>query len=220
MKTSKIFYSLLKNKIKTNSKTLPSLVFYVLVVMLFSISLGVETSKLEIIAPSVIWVAFALSALMVLDNIYAELKTPLADYYLRSVIPMPLLNLSHIAVHWIVAMLPLLVLMPLQLVLLNVPLAEWVYYFTGLIPGSIIFCLLGSMIAALNLTTKKGTLLTCVLLLPLFLPVLILGISIITLGTAGYEHLSPVLWLWGMVCLLLPVAPWLSANILEMSLKR
>lgn len=211
---------LLKNKLKTNGRTLLGLIFGLLVVMLFPLTLGPNASEVKIIAPAVLWIAVTLTSLLVLPDLYKEFNQGMGDYYFRSPHPLPVLISCHIFIHWLITFLPLVFLTPLMFIFLLVPFEEWVLYTYSLIPGSILFCLYGAMIAALSLSSKRGNMLNAVILLPLFLPVLILGVSSILLGVDGHNFKAPILWLWGMVFVLLPCAPWVSAKILEMSLKR
>lgn len=212
-----IFINILINKIKSSSQNILSVLFALMIITLFSISIENDPDILPKVTPAILWLSVVLSSLLVSSDMYKELDGYGVDSYLRSPYPMPLLLFVHVTSHWIVACLPLILISPLLLLMIGFKTSYWVSILLPLIPGTLLFTLFASLINALGFQSRRSNLLSALILIPLFLPVLILGVSSGLLDIAGKSFSAPLIWLWAYVAFMLPLSPWLSAKIYEMS---
>ena len=160
------------------------LLFFVIVVTLFPLGVGPESTMLSRIAPGIIWVAALLSTLLSLDRLF---KSDYADGSLEQMLlsphPIFILVLAKIVAHWLLTGLPLILIAPLLAVLLHLQESSYGALMLTLLLGTPILSLLCAIGVALTVGIKKGGVLLSLLVLPLYIPVLIFATSAI--DTAG-----------------------------------
>ena len=160
------------------------LLFFVIVVTLFPLGVGPESTMLSRIAPGIIWVAALLSTLLSLDRLF---KSDYADGSLEQMLlsphPIFILVLAKIVAHWLLTGLPLILNAPLLAVLLHLQESSYGALMLTLLLGTPVLSLLGAIGVALTVGIKKGGVLLSLLVLPLYIPVLIFATSAI--DTAG-----------------------------------
>jgi heme exporter protein B len=160
------------------------LLFFVIVVTLFPLGIGPESTMLSRIAPGIIWVAALLSTLLSLDRLF---KSDYADGSLEQMLlsphPIFILVLAKIVAHWLLTGLPLILIAPLLAVLLHLQESSYGALMLTLLLGTPVLSLLGAIGVALTVGIKKGGVLLSLLVLPLYIPVLIFATSAI--DTAG-----------------------------------
>ncbi|MFT6246862.1 MAG: heme exporter protein B [Cognaticolwellia sp.] len=160
------------------------LLFFVIVVTLFPLGIGPESTMLSRIAPGIIWVAALLSTLLSLDRLF---KSDYADGSLEQMLlsphPIFILVLAKIVAHWLLTGLPLILIAPLLAVLLHLQESSYGALMLTLLLGTPVLSLLGAIGVALTVGIKKGGVLLSLLVLPLYIPILIFATSAI--DTAG-----------------------------------
>ena len=198
-----------------------SWLFFVLVVSIFAISLGGQVRQLAPVhAMGIIWVAVTLSTLLSLEKLFrADFKQGILEQYLFSPIPLSLLTLIKIGVHWLATGLPMLLMTPLMALFLNVPLNLLPLLLLTLGIGTQILSALGSLGALLTVGLPRAGILLSVLLLPLYLPTLLLAMSVLASQSAGQSTFSSLAWLWVLWIFTQLFAPYLSASIVKVCLR-
>ncbi|MCH8258542.1 MAG: heme exporter protein CcmB, partial [Proteobacteria bacterium] len=78
--------------------------------------------------------------------------------------------------------------------------------------------LLGAVGASLTVGLQKGGVLIAILILPLYVPVLILATEMIKTGMAGGDYSGHMLWLGAILALSIGVAPLASSAGVKISL--
>jgi len=152
------------------------LVFFGVAVSLFPLGIGPEPQTLRQIGPGVLWVCALLASLLSLTQLYAG---DLADGSLEQMLLVPhgamLAAAAKAAAHWTLSGLPLVVAAPLLGLLLHIDTAALPVLALSLLLGTPTLSLLGSVGAALTLGLRSAGMLIVLLVLPLAVPVLILG---------------------------------------------
>ena len=132
-----------------------------------------------------------------------------------------LVVLAKAAGHFVVVVVPLLLAVPLAGILLNIEPAALPALMAALALGAPSLVLLGAIGAALSVTVRRATMLTGLLVMPLYVPVLIFGIAASTPSAGGdmAAHAAGlgVLALFGLAALLL--APLAIAAALRAGLR-
>ena len=160
------------------------LLFFIIVVTLFPLGIGPESTTLSRIAPGIIWVAALLSTLLSLDRLFkSDHEDGSLEQMMLSPHPVFILVLAKIIAHWLVTGLPLILIAPLLAVLLHLNENSYSALMLTLLLGTPILSLLGAIGVALTVGLKKGGVLLSLLVLPLYIPVLIFATSAI--DTAG-----------------------------------
>jgi len=156
------------------------LLFFIIVVTLFPLGIGPESTTLSRIAPGIIWVAALLSTLLSLDRLFkSDHEDGSLEQMMLSPHPIFILVLAKIIAHWMVTGLPLIFIAPLLAVLLHLNENSYSALMLTLLLGTPILSLLGAIGVALTVGLKKGGVLLSLLVLPFYIPVLIFATSAI-----------------------------------------
>ncbi len=152
--------------------------FFLITISIVPLGVGPDLNLLARIAPGMLWVALLLSALLTLDRLFqADHEDGTLDLFVMGTLPLELVVLAKALGHWLTTGLPLIVAAPLLGLLLNLPLAGMGPLMLAMAIGSPALSLLGVVGAALAVGVRRGGLLISLLVLPLYVPVLIFGVS-------------------------------------------
>ena len=133
--------------------------------------------------------------------------------------PLPLILLAKSVAHCLAMGTPLLLLAPLFALMFQMPLMEiWVFLLTLAI-GIPTLSLFGSMGAALTLGLHQGGLLLAVLILPLMMPVVMLGTSGAVAASQALPFYAELLLLLALFILMLVLMPVFASMALRASLE-
>src|SRR5256885_3119562 len=197
-----------------------ALLFFVMVASLFPLGVGAEPNQLRAIAPGVIWVAALLSSLLSLGRLFAADH---ADGTLEQLIlgaaPLGIIAAAKTAAHWIVSGLPLVVIAPLIALQYDVPVSLFGVLTLALVLGTPVLSFLGAIGAALTLGLRGGGVLLALLVLPLYVPVLILGAGAVDVAAAGLAPAGQLLVLGALLIVALVFSPWAIALALRVSIE-
>ncbi len=195
--------------------------FFLTVVVLLPIGIGPDMALLQRIAPGALWIALLLSILLSADRIYTQdFEDGSLEVLMTGPLPLELVALAKTLAHWLLAGLPLAVLAPALGFLLNLDVAVAPTLLLAMVTGSLALSLLAGMGAAITVGLRKGGLLISLLILPLYIPLLIFGVSVTTGGMGGPDITWPsYLILLAIVLLALVVSPLASAAALRAHLR-
>jgi len=165
--------------------------FYLIVVAMLPLGLGPDLKLLSRIAPGVLWIALLLAALLSLPRLFeADLDDGSLDVLAMGEIPLELVAAAKALAHWISTGIPLALLAPVLGILLNLELSAYPVLVATMLAGTPAISFLGAVGAALTLKARKSGLLIALLVLPLYVPTLIFGISAISAVTVGAGGLA------------------------------
>ena len=194
--------------------------FFVIAVVLFPFGVGPEPNTLARIAAGVIWVAALLSSMLSLERLFlGDYEDGSLELLVLSPATLETLVLAKIAAHWLTTGLPLIVAAPFLAILLNMDGEGFVTLVAALALGTPTLSLLGAVGAALVLGSRRGGVLLSLLILPLFIPILIFGVSAVDAAVGGYPGKPQFMILGGFLALALPLCPWAAAAGLRQSLE-
>ncbi|KAB7696624.1 heme exporter protein CcmB [Plesiomonas shigelloides] len=210
----------LKIAFRNSTEIVNPLLFFVIVITLFPLSIGPEPKLLERIAPGIIWVAALLSSLLSLERLFKDdyLDGSLEQLMLLPV-PLPLIVCAKVISHWLLTSLPLLILSPLIAVLLSLKPEVWLTMATTLLLGTPTLSFIGAIGAALTVGLRKGGVLLSLLILPLFIPVLIFATATLDASIMGMPLSGYLAILGAMLMGSLTLSPFAAAAALRISLQ-
>ncbi len=164
--------------------------FYLIVVTLLPLGLGPDLNLLSRIAPGVLWIALLLAALLSLNRIFeSDYDDGTLDVIALGELPLEFVSAAKAFAHWLSTCLPLALLAPILGILLNLDINAYPMLILTMLAGTPAISFLGSVGAALTLKTRRGGLLLSLLVLPLYIPTLIFGITTLSAAMtspAGY----------------------------------
>lgn len=200
---------------------LTPLLFFVIVVCLFPLALGPDTTLLTKIAPGIIWVAALLAILMSIGNLFSQdAQEGHLDLILLSTYPLTLLVICKVISHWLTHCLPLILISPLLGILLHLNLHEQLTLFITLLLGTPVLSLLGAIGAALTVGIRGHGLLLPILIMPLYIPVLIFGTGAMMAATMNQPIGGYFAILGAGMLLSLAFAPFMTSVALRIGVNQ
>lgn len=141
------------------------------------------------------------------------------DLILLGPAPAEFVVLAKAAAHWLTTGAPLIALSPVLGVMLNLAPSAYGALFLSLLIGTPALSLIGAVGAALTVGVRRGGLLLSLLVLPLYLPTMILGARAVERASTGLDATAP-LYLSGAVTLIaLAAGPFAAAAALRVNMR-
>ncbi len=205
---------------RRKTEVLTALLFFVIVASLFPLGIGPEPALLRKIAPGVLWVAALLATMLGLQRMFAaDHADGTLEQMLLSPTPLGLLVAGKNLAHWLVSGLPLVLLAPLLGMQFDLDAQGLVVLTVGLLLGTPVLSLIGSIGAALTLGVRGGGVLLSLLVLPLYIPTLIFGAGAVQAQAAGQGASGHLSLLGALLVLSLFFAPWATTAALRIALE-
>jgi heme exporter protein B len=205
---------------RRKSDVATALLFFIIVASLFPLGVGAEPNLLRSIAPGVIWVAALLSSMLSLARLFAaDHADGTLEQMLLGASPLGVIVVAKAAAHWIVSGLPLVLIAPLIAVQYDIPGELTPVLALSLLLGTPVLSLIGAIGAALTLGLRGGGILLSLLVLPLYVPVLILGAGSVEMASAGMGGEGQLLLLAALLVAACAFAPWAIAAALRISME-
>lgn len=194
--------------------------FFVATVSLFPFGVGPDPALLGRIAAGVVWVAALFAAVVSLDRLFRpDFEDGSLDLLALSPLPLEAAVLAKCLAHWLVTGLPVTLLSPLMASMLRFDGAALVPLVASLAIGTPTLSLTGGVGAALALGSRRGGALRGLLALPLFVPVLVFGVSGVEAALAGLSATPHILIEAAILVVSVPVAAFAGAAALRLALE-
>ena len=186
--------------------------FFLTVVVLLPLGIGPDQALLQRIAPGALWIALLLSVLLSADRIFQpDYDDGSLEQMALGPAPLEMVALAKTFAHWLSAGLPLAIAAPLLGFLLNLDPVLIFPLGVAMLIGSLALSLLACLGAAVTVGLRRGGMLVSLLILPLYVPALIFGVSASTAGIAGPDISAPSLLILVAIVLTLVVTVPLAA---------
>lgn len=154
--------------------------FYLVVVALLPLGIGPDLALLSRIAPGVLWIGLLLAALLSLPRMLeSDDEDGSLEVLAMGGLPLEVVAAAKAFAHWLSTAVPLTLMAPALGLLLNLELSAYPVLVATLLAGTPAVSFLGAIGAALTLRARRGGLLVALLVLPLYVPTLVFGISAI-----------------------------------------
>jgi len=206
--------------LRRKSDVATALLFFVIVASLFPLGIGAEPNQLRAIAPGVIWVAALLSSMLSLARLFAsDHADGTLEQMLLGAAPLGMVVAAKTFAHWLVSGLPLVLIAPLIALQYDVAAPLYGVLAVSLLLGTPILSIIGAIGAALTLGLRGGGVLLSLLVLPLYVPVLIMGAGAVEMAGAGLSPDGQLLLLGALLVVAAAFAPWATAAALRISME-
>ena len=200
---------------RKSSSFISPVVFFLISISLYPIGISNDPEILKNLAPGLIWITVLLSTLISFQNIFSEdYEDGSIELFLASGKNLSLIVLIKIFVNWMFSCLPIIILSVLSVFLLYFPQEGLKPLILSLLIGTPTICLFGALAGALSL--GKNSITGPALMLPLSLPVLILGTQAINYSLNGINFSSNILLLTAILVFLLPIILFASVGALKL----
>ena len=196
------------------------LLFFIIALTLFPLGVGPAPEILERIGVGVIWVLALLAVMLSLDRLFqADAEDGSLEQLALADLPLELTVLAKCLAHWLMSGLVLVIASPLLALLLHQSAETSAVLALALLLGTPVLTLIGSVGAALLIGARRGGVLIALLVLPLYIPILIFGVSAVEAEVMGLGGSAQLLILGAILLAALALAPFAAAAALRLSLE-
>lgn len=203
---------------RSPSETLLGVAFFLVALSLFPLGVGASPDILARIGAGVIWVLALLAVLLALDRLFStDAEDGSLDQMRLGPAPLELVVVAKCAAHWLTSGFLLVLASPLLVLLMALPAGAFWALPLALLLGTPTLTLLGAIGAALLVGSRRGSVLAALLVLPLYIPVLIFGVSAVDGVLLGLGGRAPFLILAAMLLAALALAPFATAAALRLA---
>jgi len=214
-----IFLRDLKVSLRRWTDILTSLILFVLVSLIFPLTLGNDSTMLLKIVGPVMLVAALLATLLAMQNIFRpDVINGSLEQLTLSSYPLTWIICTKIFSYWLITSLPLL--------LISGFIASS-YYVTGNSILIVILTLLlstpslvhiSALAAALTVAIRYPGALMALIIIPLSLPIMIFGSKAIEFSISGIDASAPLYFLLGMMFFTCSLGPMVTASAIRISI--
>ena len=203
--------------IREGSSIGTALGFYLIVVALVPLAVGPDLNLLGKIAPGVLWIGLLLSSLLLLGRVFeADFEDGSLEVLALGRLPLELVVVAKSFANWLVSGIPMVLVTPFVGLLLNLELTAIPVIMATMLVGTIAISFLGSIAAALTIRSRRSGVLVAVMVLPLYVPTLIYGVTTIAITlTPPGSPMPSFLLLCAISSASVVLGPWASAVALR-----
>lgn len=213
-----VFYTECLLLLRRSQEWLYPLGFFIIVISLFPLAFSPDPAFLQKYIPGCIWIAALLASLLSIENVfYTDMEDGYLEQQILSTMPLTLLVFAKLCAQWLITELPLIFLTPLLGWIFNLPAHATLSLCLGLLLGTPILTLIGSLAVALTLGLRQQGVMLGLLMFPLITPVLIFGVNIVQQSQAGFSVSGPFAFLAGLCVLAMTLLPFAIAAALKVS---
>ena len=196
-----------------------ALAFNALVILLFVLGFGSDAELLSQIAVSLIWVSALLSQLLLLNKVfYSDYAQGVLEQLFIYSDQGYILVFAKIIAYWLATTVPLLLLTPWVAISLSMSLDVLFVLLLSLLIGGLCLSLLGALGAALSLHLKQSSLTVALIIMPFYLPVLLLALMATRASEYQLDALPYLGLLLALMFFLLSWIPFLCAKVLAINI--
>ena len=220
----KQFYSIITKEVTLAARSGYELFFPILylfiIIIFFNISISYAEKNIILeLTPLMIWIACLLICVLNIESIFKD------DYDDGSLEIFVIHNenleidiLAKIFSHWLLSNFPVVLIAPFLSLLLGLGYDTSIVLFLTLLIGTPTMSLLGSIAAALTISLKKNKILTSIVVLPLYIPILIFGTSAVNNSFFNIDYFSELILMGIIFFIFLLVTPIACSKALRISL--
>lgn len=211
----------LKIGMRQRSELMMPIMFFLIIVSLFPLGLGIEEQDLiKAAAPAILWVAALLATMLTMDRLFKnDYDDGSLEQFIISGAPLYPLVLGKIVAHWMLTALPLVLFSPILGVMLYFSFSDALKIAGVLLLGTPLLSLIGAMCVGIVVGLRQAGLLLSIIILPLYIPLLILGVHIVSVLVAGHGISSFILILIAANLMALAICPLVAAITVKMSVE-
>ena len=185
-----------------------AILFYLLAIIMFPLGFGSDNQLLTQVASGAIWMAALFSSMLSLDRVFrSDYEDGTLEQMVLSGISLEFIIITKCFSHWLTNGLPIIILSPIMAIIIGLDIQYCWILIMALLLGTPSLTLIGAAPAALSCTVGKGGVIITMVVLPLMLPILILGSGAITAeikGMGGIGHLYVLAAIFPIASVIVP----------------
>lgn len=203
-------------QIRQKKSWVNSLLFFAMILLFFPMTIPADPQLDRIIVPGLVWVALLLANLLAAERLFqVDYDEGAIELWLVSGQPLPVMICAKVFVHWGLTLVPLLGLIPIVALLFHMPVYAALTLAESLLCGTLPIILLSALAAAYSTVLPQKGVLMGLVVLPLLLPILILGAATTTAAMATLPVSAYLAYLAALSCLSLATIPVAIAAVMK-----
>lgn len=195
------------------------LLFLILAIILFPLSISADPVLLKRISAGIFWVVVVFLVLLMLDQLF---RNDWNEGDLEQLILLPnelsLVLFIKLLVFCFVMCVPLFLVTPILSFSLFIPIIALKTLYLTILLGTPTLIFLGGIARALTLGLRHSGLLIVLIIIPFYIPVLIFASSAVNLASMELSASGPLAWLGVLMILSMCLAPLIISKILRLGI--
>ena len=195
------------------------LLFLILAIILFPLSISADPILLKKISAGVYWVVVLFLILLMLDQLF---RNDWKEGDLEQLILLPnelsIVLFIKLLVFCLVICMSLFTVTPILSLSLFIPFIALKTLYLTILLGTPTLIFLGGIARALTLGLPQSGLLIILIIIPFYIPVLIFASSAVALASLGLSANGPLAWLGVLMILSMSLAPLVINKILRLGI--
>ena len=217
-----IFFVMLKRDLilamRDKTDFINSLIFFIIIIVLFPLTFGSDAKLINELIPGVIWISALLATCLSLESIFrSDFEDGTIEQITLSRYPLTLIVSAKIIAHWLTFGIPLIIISILMGLIFSLPVDVILALFITLLLGTPTLSLFGSVMVVLTVGLR-GSMLLSLLILPLSMPVLIFSILAVNNASINQSIIAETYFLGGILLLAISLAPIAASAALRIRL--
>lgn len=195
------------------------LLFLILTIILFPLSISADPILLKKISAGIYWVVVLFLVLLMLDQLF---RNDWKEGDLEQLILLPnelsIVLFIKLLVFCLVICMSLFTVTPILSLSLFIPIMALKTLYLTILLGTPTLIFLGGIARALTLGLPQSGLLIILIIIPFYIPVLIFASSAVALASLGLSANGPLAWLGVLMILSMSLAPLVINKILRLGI--
>ncbi len=211
-----VFFKTLRLRIGRFDEIIPGVVCFLMINVIFYLIFGIDASLLNSIAPALLWVSALFAATLVCERIWVDAYVSgHLDTLAQIKAPLPLVILATLLGYYSVLIVPICASSAFFGVIFMLNGMEIILLMLGLCCGIMAWTFVGALVRAVTVVLVQAPLIYPVLVLPLFLPVVLLGVASITSYRQSSLFLPYIALLAAYALLVMTFVPSIIAKVMR-----
>jgi heme exporter protein B len=190
-----------------------------MIVVFFPLTMTPDPQLLRTVAPGLVWIAMLLAMFLSSERLFqADYDDGVLEQWFVSGYPLSMMVMAKILVHWLINLLPMLILCPLLAILFSMNHYETLILMTSLVFGTPTILFLCALAAAFGTGLQQKGVLMALILFPLTIPVMIFGSGTLITAMQGLPVQGYLAGLLAMSITAFTLLPFAVSGIIRIGL--
>ncbi|MDP1603937.1 MAG: heme exporter protein CcmB [Legionella sp.] len=196
-----------------------SALFFVMITVFFPLTLPANPLIIRQVAPGIIWIAVLLAMLLASERLFQQdYDEGIIEQWLTSGYSVSLIVSAKLLLHWLLTIVPLLLFSPFLAILFGFSSREVIILMASLLAGTPAILYLCALAAAFGTSMQHKGVFMALILLPLTVPVMIFGSSLLSTAIGNQQVLGHLALLLAFSLISVSFLPFAIASIIRISL--
>ena len=193
--------------------------FFLMILVFFPLTMSPDADLLRKVAPGLVWISILLSMFLSAERMFQQdYDDGVIEQWLVSGNPISIFVGAKITIYWFVNLIPILLFCPFLAILFALDQHETWILIISLVLGTPAILAICTLAAAFSTNIKHKGLLMPLILLPLTIPIMIFGSSILTLTMQNIPSQGYLALLFAISILSLTLLPFAAAGVIRVVL--